>query len=69
MRWDWVQELRDKTQIAVKWVPTGKNKAVIFTKCLPNWKFQDALTHIRGRERSDLIARSFATAAHYDGVF
>jgi len=52
MRWAWVQELRNQGKVTTKKVATEKNKADVFTKCLPAYKFKEAMRNILGDQRS-----------------
>ena len=48
LRWAWVKELKEAKDIDVRHVPGRLQKADIFTKGLPNYKFQEQLKTLRG---------------------
>ena len=56
MRWAWVKELRNKKKIKVLKVDTESNKADIFTKCLPAYKFHMRMRAIRGDQEKRCMA-------------
>jgi hypothetical protein len=57
MRWAWVKELRDKKKVKVLKVDTESNKADIFTKCLPAYKFHMRMRAIRGDQEKHRMAQ------------
>ena len=63
MRWAWVQELRDKKKIKVRKVGSDENKADIFTKCLPAYKFRLKMRALRGDQETRHMAQFVETIA------
>ena len=57
LRWAWVSELRNKNLVSVTKVSTEKNKADMFTKCMPAYKFRLCMRELRRDQETRHVAK------------